>query len=634
MDQHTPSACDVEELRTRIAAAAAPALLMLVAHVTDDPSVLREEWRPNSAQLPHGGLEPAVEAEIRDYCLSRLEASLQDVAEWPATPSERVLSAIGEWSLGAQASEVGDLLREAFVAEGTDPRAPDWILAEIDPARTLRVGIIGAGISGLLAGLRMKQAGIPFTIYEKSTSIGGTWAENTYPGCRTDVHSHIYSYSFFPWDWSSHFGRQEAILTYLHTFAERNGILEAVQFNTEVSGASWDEARALWSVQTVRDGEESDVDVEVLISAVGQLNRPAKPAIEGIERFRGSAMHSAEWDHDVDLAGKRVAVVGTGASALQFAPATAPVAAQMTIFQRSPPWLMPTPELRQPLGDDERWLFNSLPHYRSYYRLSIFLPRAIGQLAAATVDPDYPPTEHAVSAANEDLRAKLTNYLVEQAGSDDELLAQALPDYPPGAKRIVRDDGTWISTLKRDNVRMVSDRIERVDETGIWTETGEHVEVDVILFGTGFNASDFLTPMTVTGRGGRDLHETWGVDACAYMGVTVPEFPNLFCMYGPNTNLVLHGNLVFFMECQAGYVLSALRKLLETGNSAMSLRKEVMEDYQKEVTGASALRAWGWSGTHTWYQNSEGRSTVMWPLSARRYLEGTRSANPDHYDFS
>ncbi|MGH3437347.1 MAG: flavin-containing monooxygenase [Sciscionella sp.] len=634
MDQHAPAVPDREELRAHIGAAATPALLMLVAHITDDPSVLREKWRPNTAQLPYGGLGAAVDAQIRDYCLARLEPLLPDATEWPSAPSERVLNAIGAWSLGAQASQVGDLLREAFVAQGTDRRAPDWSLAELDPARDLRVAIIGTGIAGLLAGLRMKQAGIPFVIYEKAAEIGGTWAENTYPDCRTDVHSHIYSYSFFAWEWPSYFSRQEVILDYLRAFAEHHGLLESVRFNTEVTGATWDEAGHHWSVRTIRDGERSEVDVDVLISAVGQLNRPVIPSIEGLETFGGPSFHSADWDHSADLTGKRVAVVGTGASALQFAPATARVAQQMTIFQRSAPWLMPTPELRQDIGGDERWLFGSLPHYRAYYRFSIFLPRAIGQLAAATVDPGYPPTERAASAANEELRARLTSYLVDQAGSDEELLGKIVPDYPPGAKRIIRDDGTWVSTLKRDNVRLVSDQIERIDETGIWTEAGEHVEVDVILFGTGFSASDFLTPMTVTGIGGKDLHETWGIDACAYMGITVPEFPNLFCLYGPNTNLVLHGNLVFFMECQAAYVLSALRVLIATGKSAMSLRKDVMDDYQDEVTRASALRVWGWSKTHSWYQNAEGRSTIMWPLSAQRYLDGTRATSPDHYDFS
>src|SRR5437868_2557814 len=394
-----------EDLRDYIGAAETPALLMLVAHVTDDVTVLREEWRPDPARLPQGGSDPAVEEEIRAFCLARLAPLLASAAEWPSQPSDHVLHAIGEWSLGAGARDVEQLLREAFVPDGVDRRAPSWRLEEVAPGRTLRVAIVGAGISGLLAGARMKQAGIPFTIFEKGAGVGGTWWENTYPDCRTDVHSHIYSYSFFPHDWPSYFSRQHVILDYLRVFAEEHGLLENIAFGTEVTGATWEDESGAWSVTTVGpDGLGTVAAFEVLVSAVGQLNRPLVPEIEGLETFAGPAFHSAEWDHTADLAGKRVAVVGTGASALQFAPALARTAEHLTVFQRSAPWLQPTPELRQDVGADEHWLMRALPCYRAYYRLSIFLPRVIGQLAAATVDPDYPPTEVSVSAGYERFR--------------------------------------------------------------------------------------------------------------------------------------------------------------------------------------------------------------------------------------
>jgi 4-hydroxyacetophenone monooxygenase len=632
MDSRTLRVPDIEEVRARIGAAAPPALLMLAAHVTGDLTVLREEWRPDPASLPYG--VPETEEEIRRYCLDRLEPHLGSSKPWSATPNEGVLATIAAWTLGAAAATSPDLLKAAFVPDGLDPRAPSWSLEDIAPGRRLRVAIIGAGISGLLAGLRMKQAGIPFTIFEKGDSVGGTWHENTYPDCRTDVHSHIYTYSFFHYDWRSYFSRQSVMLDYLVKFATENGLLEHIVFGTEVSAAIWDDKSSLWKVATNGPGgEQSEAEAEVLVSAVGQLNRPLIPRIDGLETFRGPAFHSAEWNHEVDFAGKRVVVIGTGASALQFAPAVARTAEHVTIIQRSAPWLMPTPELRRDIGDDERWLFANLPLYRAYYRFSIFLTRVIGQLSAVVVDPDYPPTERAVSAENEQLRTMLAEYLVQQAGERADLATTLLPDYPPGAKRIVRDDGTWVATLKRANVELVTDKVERVDESGVWTSSGAHIDADVILFGTGFAASDFLTPMTVTGVGGKDLHADWGVDACAYMGLTVPDFPNLFCLYGPNTNTLVHGNLVFFIECQAAYLLSAMKTLLETGKPAMSLRSEVFEAYRDEVTAASAQLAWGWSKTHSWYQNAEGRSTIMWPLPAQRYLEGTSAVCPEHYDF-
>jgi 4-hydroxyacetophenone monooxygenase len=621
-------------LRSRIRAAETPALLMLVAHVTDDPSVLRPEWRPNPDLLPAGALDPDVAAQIREYSLARLEPYLDVAADWPRRPSRGVLEAIGDWSLGSAAAEIPDLLDAAFVADHDDRRAPDWHRNDLATDRPIRVAIIGAGFSGLLAGLRMKQAGVDFTIFEKNHNVGGTWYENTYPDCRTDVHSHIYSYSFFPYEWPSYFSRQRVILDYLRTFAEANDLLPHVRFRTEVADAFWDELEKKWRMRTVDENGESNETFDVLVSAVGQLNRPYIPAIEGLETFTGPAFHSAQWDHSVDFTGMRVAVIGTGASALQFTPALADVADQITVFQRSAPWLHPTPELRQDIGDDERWLFRSLPLYRSYYRFSIFLPRVIGHLAAATVDPDYPPTERAVSAQNERLRTLLFGYMTAQIGEATDLADRVLPDYPPGAKRIVRDDGTWLRTLKRDNVRLVSDRIARVDATGVWTDEGEHVPADVIVFGTGFQAAEFLAPMSIRGVGGKDLRDVWGIDACAYMGITVPDFPNLFCLYGPNTNLVLHGNLVFFLECQVNYLTTAVRLLLETSSASMSLRPEVYKEYQDEIVEASALRVWGWSKTHSWYKNAGGRSTIMWPLTAQRYLEDTRAVRAEHYDLS
>ncbi|MFC6707131.1 flavin-containing monooxygenase [Flexivirga alba] len=625
----------IDELRRHIAAAETPALLMLTAHVTDDPGILREEWRPDPVALPRGSASAADDASIRELCLRLLEPHLAGMADWPERPSALVMSAIGEWVLGESAGEVQGLLHQAFVPAGTDPRAPQWTVDQVAPGRNFRVAIVGAGISGLLAGLRMKQAGVEFVILEKDDSVGGTWTENTYPDCRTDVHSHVYSYSFLDYEWPSYFSRQHVILDSLRQFASDQGLLDHIRFGVEVTGASWNDDLATWTVSTVdRDRAEESRDYNVLVSAVGQLNRPSVPDIDGLDRFAGPAFHSAEWDHSVDFAGKRVAVIGTGASALQFGPAVAREAASVTVFQRSAPWLKPTPELREDIPDHEAWLFSHVPAYRAYYRFSIFLPRAIGQLEAVTVDPEYPPTERAVSAVNEQMRKLLTAYLEDQVTDRPDLAEQIIPDYPPGSKRIIRDDGTWIATLKRDNVRLVSDAVAAVDETGVITRGGEHIDADVICFGTGFKASDFLMPMKVTGAGGVDLHETWGIDACAYMGMTLPDFPNLFCLYGPNTNLVVHGNLVFFMECQSVYLLSAVKTLLEGGHRSMNLRPEVFEDYRDEITEASAQRAWGWSKTHSWYQNAEGRSTIMWPLSAQRYLDSTEAVDPDHYEFS
>ncbi|MFE4503535.1 flavin-containing monooxygenase [Rhodococcus sp. NPDC056743] len=623
---------DIDQLRTFIGCAETPALLMVIAHLTNDTGVLRKEWRPNPELLPHGNLSPETTNEVRRYCLARLEAFAASGAPVPARPSSAVLKAIGEWALEGLADEVSALLDQALVPDFEDRRAPTWTLESLDTERDFKVAIIGAGISGLLAGLRMKQANIPFVIFEKGDDVGGTWNENTYPDCRTDVHSHIYAYSFFPYDWPSYFCRQEVILNYLRDFAKHYGLYENINFGMTVEDAKWDEESSRWVVATAdRHGHKRSEAFQSIVSAVGQLNRPSIPNIPGLDTFEGAAFHSAEWDHSVDLTGKRVVVVGSGASALQFGPAAAKIAEHVTILQRTPPWLAPTPELREDIGEGERWLLRHLPLYRAYYRFTIFLPRVVGQLDAATVDPQYPPTERAVSHASELVREGLTQYLLSQVDDDEELLDHVIPDHPPAAKRIIRDDGTWVRTLKRDNVTVVKSGVPRADRTGIWTDAGEHIDADVILFGTGFAASDFLSSVSISGIGGQDLKDMWAGEAGAFMGLTVPGFPNFFMMYGPNTNLVVHGNLVFFMECQAAYLVDSIKFLIENKHSAINLRPEVYADYRRDIDEANRLRAWGWSGVSSWYKDASGRSPIMWPLTTKEYWEGTREMRPEHY---
>lgn len=632
MDFTLDRAMTEDELRAHLDSALTPALLMLTAHVTGDAGVLRTEWKPNRATLPASGLAPETDAEIRAFCLKRLAPYLSSQRDWAALPDDSLRESMCTWLMDENIEDAQALAAVAFTPDDSDPRGPEWNLDEIAPDSGLSAVVIGAGFSGLLAGLRLKQAGVPFTILEKSTNVGGTWYENSYPDCRTDVRSHIYTYSFVPHDWVTHFGRQQAIHEYLYNFAAKNGLLEHISFGTEVTATRWDESTSTWTIDTrTPDGVVGSSEAQIVVSAVGQLNRPMIPAVDGLETFTGPVMHSAQWDHSIDFAGKRVVVIGTGASALQFAPAVAKEAEHVTIFQRSAPWLRSTPVLRQEIDPGERRLLTNLKHYRAYYRFSIFLPRLIGNLPAATVDPDFPPTEVSVSAANEALRVELTDYLTEQAGDRLDLLEQIMPDYPPAAKRIICDDGTWVATLKRDNVRLVSQAVQRIDKDGVWIGD-EHVPADIILFGTGFKASEFLVPMTVTGIGGQDLHQTWGIDASAYLGITLPGYPNFFCMYGPNTNTVIHGNLVFFLECQAAYIISAVQMLAKGGHRSMALRPDVFTEYTDEVTRESAKRTWGWSKTHSWYQNAAGRSTIMWPLPARQYFERTSAVHDEDYD--
>jgi 4-hydroxyacetophenone monooxygenase len=380
------------------------------------------------------------------------------------------------------------------------------------------------------------------------------------------------------------------------------------------------------------DHGSSTITANAVICAVGQLNRPNHPAIAGRDTFAGASFHSAEWNHDVDLTGKRVAVIGTGASSCQFVPIVAEQAASLTVFQRTAPWLIPAERYHQPVAEGFQQLLGTVPYYAEWYRFWMFWRGAEGMLPAATVDPEYPPTERAVSATNEMFRDLLSAWTAALTEGDDTLRAQLTPDYPPLAKRFVVDDGSWVRALRRPNVSLVTDPIERIDERGVRTAGGGGADVDVVIYATGFQASRFLTPMRVIGRDGADLHERWNGDARAYLGVAAPGFPNFWMLYGPNTNIVVNGSIIYFSECEVHYVLQMIRTLLADGHAALDCRAEVHDVYNERIDAANRLRTWGFSSVSAWYKNEHGRSAQNWPFSVLEFWEQTRQVDITDYE--
>ena len=526
------------------------------------------------------------------------------------------------------------LLEEELAIRGEDRRAPKWRKADAAPGVDFRVVIIGAGMSGLLAGHRLRQAGVDFVIIEKNDDVGGTWLENTYPGCRVDNPNHNYSYSFAQrHDWPLHFSTQDVLLDYFRRCADAFGLREYIRFGTSVESAAWSDTNRSWSVE-VRDagGREETLEASAVISAVGQLNRPLFPDIDGRDSFAGPSFHSARWDHSVDLRGKRVAVIGTGASAVQFIPEIAPQVGELLVFQRTPPWLGPTEDYHSRVEPGLRWLYAHVPSYSEWNRFSIFWKMGDGVLPGVTVDPDWDPKDGSVSLFNDIMRQLLTGYLGEQFGDRPDLLAKVVPSYPPAAKRLLRDNGVWAGALKRDNVQLITETIRAITPTGVVTADGVAHDVDVIVYGTGFQASKFLTPMRVSGRGGIDLHEQWNGDARAYLGVTVPGFPNLFCLYGPNTNIVINGSIIYFSECGVRYILGLLGLVLEGGHRALDVRKDVHDEFNERVDAENARMAWGWPGVHSWYKNEHGKVTQNWPFTLLEYWQRTVAPEPDDYE--
>jgi 4-hydroxyacetophenone monooxygenase len=628
-----PITVDDDALRKHLRSAEVPALLMTIAHLTGNLSILRDDCRPSGwLFLPQGGLSTDQQNEARELALCALRR-IRDGQSVPP-PSPEVLRAITSWAMGVDTVELLPLLAQEIVLAGEDAKAPTWTKEDLAPDVDVRVAVIGAGLSGLLAACRLSQVGVPFVVYEKNSEVGGTWFESTYPGCRVDVASHLYSYSFATkTDWPDHFCTQEVLLDYFREFAKEFGLQDHIRFNTEVTAAVWDDERTCWTL-TVRGPEgQQTVEYTMLVSAVGQLNRPKLPDLPGRTSFTGPAFHSAAWDHSVELTGKRVAVVGTGASAYQFIPEVAEDARELLVFQRTPPWLRPTPHYHEPVSDSAIWLYEHVPYYAQWYRFWLFAPGLRGVLEGWIVDPQYPPTERAISALNDQLRATLTLGIEDQIAHDPELLAQVLPKYPVGAKRVLRDNGIWLRTLTRNNVQLITEPIKAITSRGVVTSDDTEYEVDALIYGTGFQASRFLMPMKVTGRHGVDLHDMWGGDARAYLGVTIPGFPNLFCLYGPNTNLLGQGgSIIYFSECAVTYLVDSIRLLLETGKQAMEIRKDIHDDYNDWIDEGNANRAWGWSRVSSWYNNDKGRSPQNWPFTAQEYWRRTRQIEKSMYE--
>ena len=633
-----PLPADDKVIEDALRDAELPALVAAVAHVSGDLGVLRHELRPDPTRLrePQAGYTPEQIALAGQVCADGLRRLRDERRNVPAVPDQDALRRIMAFSIGQDPGErYLPILAEELAIDGDQLRVPAWHKDDVAPDREFLVAIVGAGMSGLAAAHRLHQAGVAFVVFDKNEDVGGTWLENDYPGCRVDIQNHMYSYSFAQkHDWPTYHSPRPVLHDYFRQCATEKGLYPSIHFKTEVRSATWDEPSQAWRLEVCGPDGDRTIVANALISAVGQLNRPKMPVIAGIESFAGDAFHSARWDHSIDLVGKRVAIIGTGASACQFIPIVASEAAQLDVFQRTAPWLIPAPRYLQPVDPGFQWLLGHVPFYAQWYRFWLFWRGAEGMLPAATVDPAYPPTERAVSALNDEMRQLLAGFLQLVIGDRPDLLKKLTPDYPPLAKRFVLDDGTYLNTYRQPHVELVIDGIERIEPTGVRTTDGVLHAADVVIYGTGFQASDFLTPMRVVGRGGVDLHERWAGDARAYLGVTVPDFPNFFCLYGPNTNIVVNGSIIYFSECGVHLVVECLHLLFARGLGSLAPRPEVHDAYNVRIDAANRLRTWGFSNVSSWYKNATGRSAQNWPFSVLEFWEQTRAPVPDDYVLS
>jgi|SoiMethySBSTD1v2_1073268.scaffolds.fasta_scaffold60067_3 cation diffusion facilitator CzcD-associated flavoprotein CzcO len=476
------------------------------------------------------------------------------------------------------------------------------------PTRT-RIVIIGAGFGGIGLGIGLRKAGLTdFVILERSDSVGGAWRANTYPGAACDVPSHLYSFSFAPKaDWPEKYASQADILRYLVDCAREHGLEPHVRLNTEVTDARFDQAAARWIVRT-RDGV---FEAQSLVSATGQLSRPLRPQLPGIESFSGPAFHSAEWRHDHDLTGRRVAVIGTGASAIQFIPAIASKVEKLTVFQRSAAYVLPKPDKTYPPW--QRFLFRRLPGALRLSRALIYLHHEITAFAFV----DWPAA----------LRVKAFRRHLQNGVKDPERQRRLLPHYRIGCKRILLSNDFY-PAMDRANVEVVTESIREVRSDTIVTLNGSEHKVDCIIFGTGFTATEFLGAIKVTGAG-KDLRQCWREGAQAHLGITVTGFPNFFMLYGPNTNLA-HNSIVYMLECQIRYVVACLRRLCGDEIRTLEVRPEVQERFNARLQARLKRSVWA-KGCTSWYQTAAGRNTNNWPGYTFAFDWKTRTPRWDEY---
>jgi cation diffusion facilitator CzcD-associated flavoprotein CzcO len=472
--------------------------------------------------------------------------------------------------------------------------------------RDWRVAIIGAGFAGLGLAIRLKLEDLhDFVILERADDLGGTWRDNTYPGCACDVPSHLYSFSFAPNpNWSHIFARQPEILDYLRDCATRFGVLPHIRYGHEVTGAEWDDGADRWRIATTA----GSVSARAVVAAAGPLSQPSIPKLPGLERFGGTMFHSARWKHQHDLAGDRVAVIGTGASAIQFIPKIQPQVGRLHVFQRTPPWVLPRPEHR--ITGPEKRLLKRVPAVQKAIRSAIYWGAEGGILGLAYDPRLVKPIE---SLARKHLKSQV---------KDPELRRKLTPDYRLGCKRILGSED-YYPALTQPNAEVVTDGIARVRKGAIVTEDGTVREIDTIIFGTGFHVTDNPMMSMVHGRDGRSLAEVWQGSPQAYLGMTVPGFPNGFLMVGPNTGLG-NNSIVFMIEAQVRYVIGALKAMEQHGLGAIEVRPEVHRAFQDEVQARMPGSVWTDGGCRSWYLDANGRNSTLWPDFTWRYALRTR----------
>ena len=615
-----------------------PALLCSLVHMTGDPGWIRGATGPRGA-LPFDfqcGIPLEEQAEVRARALPAVAAYRDGGCVPHDLPTELLVEMMG--FLGARPVEgrLAAFFLDDLHLDGVDTGAVTWGGEIADDVKAASpVVVIGCGMGGILAGIRLAEAGLPFTIVDKNAGPGGTWWENRYPGARVDVASHQYCYSFEPADhWSEYYCQHPELRGYFASVLDKHGLRERCRFETAVTSLGWDGEQSEWRVATrAADGTEDVLRARFVVSAVGSLNLPRLPDIPGLDSFAGPAFHSARWPDDLDLAGRRFALLGAGASGFQIAPTIAGSVAHLSVFQRTAQWMLPNFQYHAAVPSGDRWALRHLPFYGRWFRFLVTYPGVAAGVDGYRVDADYADeTGHGINPAHgqraDQLAAWIRSFLVDRP----DLVDKVVPDYPAMGKRILQDNGSWLRCLKQPNVELVRTAIERVVPEGIVTADGRLHEADVLCFATGFQHNAYLAPMDVIGRDGVSLRERWGDAPTAYLGITVPRCPNLFLVYGPGTNLAHSAGIFLHAEYQVRYTMDAIHRVLAAGAGTIEVREDAHDDYVARYEAAIGELVWSHpSITHSHYKNAAGKVYTLSPWPLDQYWEWTRAVDPTDY---
>ena len=626
---------ELEKIRDAVAIANVPALLMLVYQFTGAAQWLEPPYCPTRGKglLDHdsGGLSEELQLEIRHAAIDAIWQLQLGTAPAVLAPSPELMVRMMRIFMGEDVGpEYGPMMSSEF-ARRIGALVANEDNTFVEPPKGFTVIVIGTGVAGIAAAEQLERMRIPYVILEKQPDTGGNWWQNTYPGCGVDTPSHLYSFSFSNNDWKKHFALRDDVQRYLVGALRQVGAERRVRFDTEVIAATYNENTKSWNIDVRSgDGRSETLTASVLISAVGVLNRPKLPKVTGMETFKGTMFHSADWPKNIDVAGKRVVVVGTGASSMQIVSAIGSRAGHLTVFQRSPQWVAPFDKFGLDILDPLRMLIQSCALYRVWYWLRLFWQFGDKVIEALRKDPSWPHPERSVNVRNDAHREYFTRYMMDELGDRKDLFDKALPDYPPFGKRILLDNG-WYRTLRSKNVTLVAEAVSEVRENSIVGASGEAYDADIIIWATGFDVARFVSSMDVRGIGEVSLREAWNDDdPRAYLGISVPGFPNFLMLGGPHS-FPGSGSFMFFMEVQMRYIRQLLEQMFEKGIAALDAREEANDKYNELVDERHAQTVWTHPGMSTYYKNSKGRVVFVMPFLNVEYWDMVKKVNLDDY---